>query len=194
VPAGTADSDFLERNHRSLAQPGDDGRLSTTAKILGEIEQLIRDARGVLTEAAKNTDLDQDNIGTAFLVIGEELFHRLKVIETQVETLRSYVEIGDYNGSPDAFERTLLISIKPGKTANCEHVAYEIITPSALRLSSRETEVGRLISGGFTNQQIARRLQISHKTVETYIARIFKKLDVLSRAEVARIFGSHKLV
>ena len=143
----------------ALAEPGDNGHLSTTAKILGEIDRLIRDARGMLTEAAKNTELDQGNIESAFLVI-----------EIQIETLRSCVEI-DY-----------------------EHAAYEVITPSVLRLSSRETEVGRLISGGFTNQQIARRLRISHKTVETYIARIFKKLDVLSRAEIARIFGFHKMV
>jgi DNA-binding CsgD family transcriptional regulator len=150
--------------HRSLAKPGDDGHLSTTANILVEIDRLIRDARGVLTEVSRNTDLDQDDIGTVFLVNGEDFFHRLKIIETQVETLRSCVEIDDRR-HPDPYRTDIL------------------------GLSSRETEVGRLISGGFTNQQIARRLHISHKTVETYIARIFKKLDVLSRAEIARIFG-----
>jgi DNA-binding CsgD family transcriptional regulator/tetratricopeptide (TPR) repeat protein len=55
------------------------------------------------------------------------------------------------------------------------------------KLSGRETEIARLISLGKTNQQIARLLGLSHKTVETYIARIFSKLAASCRAEVAAI-------
>ncbi|MCL8017539.1 helix-turn-helix transcriptional regulator [Streptomyces sp. AS02] len=56
-------------------------------------------------------------------------------------------------------------------------------------LSNRETEIAVLVSGGRTNQQIARALAISHKTVETHLGRIFKKLRVSSRAEVAAVVG-----
>lgn len=56
-------------------------------------------------------------------------------------------------------------------------------------LSERELEVAVLVSDGRTNQQIARRLELSHKTVETYLGRIFKKLFVSSRAEVAALVG-----
>ncbi len=56
-------------------------------------------------------------------------------------------------------------------------------------LSVREREVAVLVSDGRTNQQIARRLELSHKTVETYLGRIFKKLFVSSRAEVAALVG-----
>ncbi|MFF2601359.1 AAA family ATPase [Streptomyces californicus] len=56
-------------------------------------------------------------------------------------------------------------------------------------LSRRELEVAVLVSVGRTNQQIARRLELSHKTVETYLGRIFKKLFVCSRAEVAALVG-----
>ncbi|GLU50154.1 ATP-binding protein [Nocardiopsis ansamitocini] len=56
-------------------------------------------------------------------------------------------------------------------------------------LSGREMEIALLVSDGRTNQQIARRLELSHKTVETYLARIFKKLVVSSRAEVAATVG-----
>ncbi|MFC7985715.1 LuxR C-terminal-related transcriptional regulator [Streptomyces sp. NPDC057336] len=57
------------------------------------------------------------------------------------------------------------------------------------RLSSREREISVLVSDGYTNQQIARALQLSHKTVETHLGRIFKKLDVGSRAQVATSIG-----
>jgi DNA-binding CsgD family transcriptional regulator len=56
-------------------------------------------------------------------------------------------------------------------------------------LSRRELEVAVLVSRGRTNQQIARRLTLSHKTVETYLRRIFAKLDVSSRSEVAAQVG-----
>jgi DNA-binding CsgD family transcriptional regulator len=56
-------------------------------------------------------------------------------------------------------------------------------------LSGRELQVALLVSDGRTNQQIATRLGLSSKTVETYLARIFKKLDVSCRAEVATMVG-----
>ncbi|MGW3998724.1 AAA family ATPase [Amycolatopsis sp. NPDC004772] len=62
--------------------------------------------------------------------------------------------------------------------------------PSELaQLSGREREISRLVSDGRTNQQIARTLGLSHKTVETYLARIFKKLALCSRAQLATIVG-----
>jgi len=45
------------------------------------------------------------------------------------------------------------------------------------------------VSHGHTNRQIARLLSLSHKTVETYLARIFAKLGVSSRASVAKLVG-----
>ncbi|MFL6139300.1 MAG: AAA family ATPase [Frankiaceae bacterium] len=56
-------------------------------------------------------------------------------------------------------------------------------------LSERELEIAVLVSRGRTNQQIAQALHLSHKTVETYLARIFKKLQVGSRAQVATLIG-----
>ncbi|WP_192583444.1 helix-turn-helix transcriptional regulator [Streptomyces albicerus] len=56
-------------------------------------------------------------------------------------------------------------------------------------LSKREMEIAVLVSGGRTNRQIARALVISQKTVETHLGRIFRKLVVSSRAEVAALVG-----
>ncbi len=61
--------------------------------------------------------------------------------------------------------------------------------PAAARdttLSDRETEVVRLISEGYTNKEIATRLAISVKTVETYKARSMDKLGFRSRADIVR--------
>ncbi|WP_395359317.1 AAA family ATPase [Streptomyces sp. YH02] len=56
-------------------------------------------------------------------------------------------------------------------------------------LSKRELQIAVLVSNGRTNSQIARALVISQKTVETHLGRIFKKLAVASRAEVAACVG-----
>ncbi|MGW6704451.1 AAA family ATPase [Streptomyces sp. NPDC054956] len=56
-------------------------------------------------------------------------------------------------------------------------------------LSSRELEIAVLVGDGITNQGIAARLDISVKTVETYMSRIFKKLGANSRSQVARAIG-----
>jgi DNA-binding NarL/FixJ family response regulator len=53
-------------------------------------------------------------------------------------------------------------------------------------LSEREEEVLRRIAWGESNKEIAARLGISTKTVETYKARITEKLGLRSRTEMVR--------
>ena len=53
-------------------------------------------------------------------------------------------------------------------------------------LSERETDVLRLIALGHTNAEIAEKLYISVRTVETHRAHIQQKLSVSSRAELVR--------
>lgn len=61
-------------------------------------------------------------------------------------------------------------------------------------LSRREFEIAGLVSEGRTNRQIARLLGVSHKTVETHLARIFAKAGVSSRAELAGLTVSRRVV
>ena len=51
-------------------------------------------------------------------------------------------------------------------------------------LSERENEVLRLIALGHTSVQIAERLGLSPRTIETHRAHIHKKLAVRTRAEL----------
>jgi two-component system, NarL family, response regulator NreC len=59
-------------------------------------------------------------------------------------------------------------------------------SPAKDRLTPREVEVLRLIALGHTSVEVAQRLQISARTVETHRAHIHRKLGVKSRAEVVR--------
>jgi DNA-binding NarL/FixJ family response regulator len=52
------------------------------------------------------------------------------------------------------------------------------------KLSERESEVLVLVAKGYTGREIATRLDISTKTVETHKARAMEKLELASRAEL----------
>jgi len=54
-------------------------------------------------------------------------------------------------------------------------------------LSDREAEIFKLIALGHSNREIAGMLFISVKTVETYKARMMRKLDLGSRAALVRL-------
>jgi DNA-binding NarL/FixJ family response regulator len=58
-------------------------------------------------------------------------------------------------------------------------------------LSLRETEVLSLLAKGFSFGEIARLLEISPRTVTTYVKKIYKKLAVHSRGEA--VYEANKM-
>lgn len=57
-------------------------------------------------------------------------------------------------------------------------------------LSEREIQVARLVVSGMMNKEIAEKLVISKRTVDSHVEHIYAKLGVSTRAElVARIMG-----
>jgi DNA-binding NarL/FixJ family response regulator len=59
-------------------------------------------------------------------------------------------------------------------------------TASGGELSDREVEVVRLTAAGHSNKEVAARLDLSVKTVETYKARAVEKLGLETRADLVR--------
>ncbi|MBO2451025.1 AAA family ATPase [Actinomadura barringtoniae] len=72
------------------------------------------------------------------------------------------------------------VSTRPGTGSRGE-------TPFGL--SPREYEVAVLVADGCTNQQIAGKLFLSVRTVETHLSRVFSKLGVGSRVGVATVMN-----
>lgn len=67
--------------------------------------------------------------------------------------------------------------------ARRSHTAQERVAA----LTARERDVMDLAIGGLANKEIARRLNISHRTVEIHKARILRKTGIRSVVELARI-------
>jgi two-component system, NarL family, response regulator NreC len=58
--------------------------------------------------------------------------------------------------------------------------------PEHRKLSARETEVLRLIAWGYSNKEIAARLSLSVKTVETHKTRMMHKMSMRNRTDMVR--------
>ncbi len=61
-------------------------------------------------------------------------------------------------------------------------------------LSDRELQVLRLLASGYTNREIAAKLHISVKTVDTHRRNILKKLNLRNNADLARFALKHGLI
>ncbi len=59
-------------------------------------------------------------------------------------------------------------------------------TPDARdHLSPQELQIAQMAAAGFTNRQIGVKLFLSHRTIGSHLYRIFPKLDITSRSELA---------
>jgi len=81
--------------------------------------------------------------------------------------------------SPDISQILIGDYLRRAETRSDADEALDILTP-------RERQVLQLITKGFSNRQIAARLQISIKTVETHRGNMMRKLDVHDRAELVK--------
>lgn len=86
-------------------------------------------------------------------------------------------------GSPitPIIARQVLARFRQGAPGKADAPEPSADSPSLL--SAREKEVLNFITKGFTTQEIARLMQLSHFTVRTFVRRIYSKLKVTSKAE-----------
>jgi DNA-binding NarL/FixJ family response regulator len=66
------------------------------------------------------------------------------------------------------------------------HNTYQAASPLP-GLTRREKDVVKTLLQGYSNKEIARRLYISERTVQTHLSNIFSKMKVASRTEVVLV-------
>lgn len=87
--------------------------------------------------------------------------------------------------SPEA-TRAAVMSVHLGDQVLCGEAARWVLSedPSA-RLTQRESDVLRIMAQGANNAEIARQLGLGEKTVRNYVSRLYRKLDLKNRVQLA---------
>ena len=66
-----------------------------------------------------------------------------------------------------------------------------VVGPGHARLSRREAEVARLVARGLTNRQIAEQLVLQESTVGNHLQRIYARLELTGRVQLAAWIAEH---
>jgi DNA-binding CsgD family transcriptional regulator len=115
------------------------------------------------------------------LAFGEYLRRRKRRAEARVQ-LRAAVSAFVDSGASIWSERALTELRATGERARRRVVAtHDELTP-------QELNVTRLVCEGLTNREVAERLFLSPKTIETHLVHVFRKLGVRTRTELAHRF------
>jgi DNA-binding NarL/FixJ family response regulator len=58
------------------------------------------------------------------------------------------------------------------------------------QLTPQELQIAQMAADGLTNREIGQKLYLSHRAIGSHLYRIFPKLDITSRAQLASRLGS----
>jgi DNA-binding NarL/FixJ family response regulator len=87
--------------------------------------------------------------------------------------------------SPEAI-RAAVVSVHLGDQVLCNEAARWVLAEEpSTRLTQRESDVLRMVAQGANNSEIAAQLQLGQKTVRNYVSRLYRKLALSNRAQIA---------
>ena len=117
------------------------------------------------------------------LAYGEFLRRARRKAEARVQ-LRSALERFEVLGALPWADRAAAELRATGETARRRDAS------TIDQLTPQELQIARLVAEGARNRDIAGRLFLSPKTVEYHLRKVFQKLDIASRTELAKLVSS----
>jgi DNA-binding CsgD family transcriptional regulator len=178
------------------------GELDRARRLLDELEErataldrrwamaVARRCRGLLAEAEGDLDAASEAIEEALAILAD--------LSQPFETARTELALGvvrrrakQKRAGRDVMERALETFQRLGTPLWAERAQKELERfggrpAGTLDLTPTEQRIAELVAQGATNQEVARAMFITPKTVEWNLTRIFRKLGVRSRTELAR--------
>lgn len=115
------------------------------------------------------------------LLFGEWLRRERRVVEARLH-LREALHAFDAAGTAGFAARAAAELRAAGEAPER---ADSTTAPTRERLTPQELQIARLAAAGMTNREIADRIYLSHRTVSTHLYKVFPKLGVTSRTELA---------
>ena len=182
----------------------DTGKVISSVEITGKLPKRsdvahwvatyfpIRDARGrvklvgvLSAEIASHTQSDEPITGVSKQLVGRLTFNMDRTQELLLELRRLRGKYGPLRADSERIIEQVTEAASESRSRP-EH-------GSAI-LSERERQIATLLAKGRSNKEIANTLHISVKTVESYRARVYLKLDLDSIASLVRYAIRNKMV
>ncbi|MFJ9411408.1 LuxR C-terminal-related transcriptional regulator [Streptomyces sp. NPDC101393] len=169
---------------------GDAARLGAAAEVRGRLAELSAGSDSPLTAvrarlAAALTDGDHGELYEVAQRCGQ-LHADMPGAEAATEASAAAGRAGD----PRAAAAAAVLARRLLDRCGADQVTAPRLPATAVRpLTDRERHVARLAADGLSSQEIATRLVLSVRTVDNHLQRIYGKLGVVSRQELARALG-----
>lgn len=178
---------------------------SGLAKLLGEDDSLdvvgVSDGGPEVPELCASMSVDVVVMDLRLPKMdGIELIHRLAAVSpsTRILVVASAADWGVVpaigagaagfllkDAEPEAI-MSAVVAVHLGEQVLCrEAINWVNGKASVRRLTRRESEVLAMIAEGVGNKEIAERLHLGQKTVRNYVSRVYRKLAVHNRAQIA---------
>jgi ATP/maltotriose-dependent transcriptional regulator MalT len=161
---------------------------ATAARCRGLVERAPERATALLEEAVDiaMASASAFELARARMCFGEALRRARKRgrARRELEHARSVFEL---LGAQSWAERAAAELVATGVSAP------QARAPIHVRLTPQELRVALQVAEGLTNQEVAARLFLSHKTIEVHLGHIYGKLGVRSRTGLARLVSSGSL-
>jgi ATP/maltotriose-dependent transcriptional regulator MalT len=184
VAAGLLDEArrYAEELSEIAALFGNDAVKAMAAYAGGNLRLACGEVEDALVEARESTRLWND-IGSPY-----------EAARARVLVARALRELGDEDSATTEFAVARRALTEVGAASAAQDIDRLLGRTRPGGLSERELEVLRLVAEGRSNQDIARTLVLSQKTVERHLSNIFTKLNVPSRTAAAAYAHEHGLM
>jgi DNA-binding NarL/FixJ family response regulator len=151
--------------------------------------ETVADAERILAGEAVDVLVLDVRLGTAsgFSALAERRPRRPAVVVLTAYAYAQYAQAAMRLGATGFVLKTapideLLVAIR---NAAAGRLTFGVRPGQPVELSPREFDVVRLVVDGRSNDEVGAALGISTRTVETHLRRIFERLEVASRTELA---------
>jgi DNA-binding CsgD family transcriptional regulator len=177
---GTAEAAVVQLGELAAASgaPLGLGYLARSRALLADdasAESLYKEAIAHLTTPGTGTELAR-----SYLLYGEWLRRQGRRRDAR-DQLRTAYEMFIGMGMAAFAERARVELLATGERARRRGVETQS------QLSPQESQIARLAAHGVRNQEIASQLFISDRTVEYHLAKVFRKVGVTSRTQLAHL-------
>jgi DNA-binding CsgD family transcriptional regulator/tetratricopeptide (TPR) repeat protein len=119
------------------------------------------------------------------LCLGERLRRSRRRVEART-LVRSALEAFERLGAEPWADRARSELTASGETARRGASA------NSAELTPQELQIAELVARGATNREVGSALFLSAKTIETHLSRIYRKLEIRSRTELARVLPADR--